>query len=172
MAPRPVAQRSRKNNFCCVTTRRCNCRLLRRLRRRLGTLTARPLRLGVLGFDRIILAPFGLPFGRLPAPDQTQAFRVLAVTLIPAPWRVLAPTPFAQADPRPGPSRTAATVWLMMTAAHGRVHSQGSARGGTRERSPRALIQNPIPGGRPPVYPSTPTRPTELNSEGNSFRNA
>ena len=61
MAPRPVAQRSRRKNFCCVTTRRRNFRLLRGLWRRGGTLTARPLGLGVLGFDRLVLTPLGLP---------------------------------------------------------------------------------------------------------------
>jgi hypothetical protein len=40
------------------------------LRRSCDPLTARPLGLGVLGFDRFILPPFRLPLRRLPAPDQ------------------------------------------------------------------------------------------------------
>jgi len=39
------------------------------LRRRYGTLTARSLGLGVLGFDSFILPPFRLSLGRLPASD-------------------------------------------------------------------------------------------------------
>ena len=65
------------------------------MRRRGGALTARPLGLGVLGFDGFILAPLGLPFGRLPATDRAQAFGVLAVTLVPAPWQILLATAFA-----------------------------------------------------------------------------
>ena len=42
------------------------------------------------GFDVVILATFGLPPRRLPATDLPQAFRLLAVALIPAPWPVLA----------------------------------------------------------------------------------
>jgi len=78
-----------------VTTRRRNLRRLRRLWRRGGTLTARTFGLGVLGFGRIILPSFGLPPRRLPAPDQTQAFGVLAVMLVPTPRLVLASTAFA-----------------------------------------------------------------------------
>jgi hypothetical protein len=127
MAPGPVAHRSRRKNFCCVTTRCRNFGLLRWLRRGGGALTARTLRLGMLGFGRIVLAPPGLPPRRLPAPDQTQAFGVLAVMLVPTPWLVLAPTAFTQADPRPRSSM--ATVWIIMTQAHGSAISQGTARG-------------------------------------------
>ena len=113
IAPWPVAQGVRQKNFCCVTTRRRNFGRLWWLRRRGGTLTARTLGLGVLGFDGIVLAPLGLPLGRLPAPDQPQAFGVLAVTLVPTPRLVLAPTALAQADPRPRSSRpdTLAAIW-------------------------------------------------------------
>jgi hypothetical protein len=127
MAPRPVAHGSRRRNFCCVTTRCLNLSRLWRLWRRSGALTARTFGLGVLGFDRIILAPFGLPLRRLPAPDQTQAFGVLAVMLVPTPWLVFASTAFAQADARPRSSAPA--VWLIMTMAHGSAFSQGTARG-------------------------------------------
>ena len=98
MAPWPVAQRSRRKNFCCVTTRRRNFRRLRWLRRRCGTLTAHAFGLGVLGFGRLVLAPLGLPLRRLPAPHQPQAFGILAVMLVPTPRLVLASTAFAQAD--------------------------------------------------------------------------
>jgi hypothetical protein len=36
----------------------------------------------MLSFGGIILSPFGLPLRHLPAPDQTQAFGILAVTLV------------------------------------------------------------------------------------------
>ena len=102
------------------------------MRRRGGALTARtmdPLGLGVLGFHGFILAPFGLPLGRLPATDLAQALGVLAITLVPAPWQVLLATAFAQADPDPRPSRTgtAAAIWTTITATHGSVISQGPA---------------------------------------------
>ena|SRR5580692_12489406 len=96
-----MTERIRQKNFCCVTTRRRNFGLRRRLWRSGGAPTARPLRLGVLSFDGVVLAPFGLPLGRLPAPHQAPAFGVLAVTLIPTPRRVLVLTAFAQANPRP-----------------------------------------------------------------------
>ena len=127
MAPWPVAHGSRRKNSCCVTTRRRNLRWLRRLWRRGGALTARTFGLGVLGFGRIILSSFGLPLRRLPAPDQTQAFGILAIMLVPTPRLVLASTAFAQADARPRSSAT--TVWLIMMTAHGSSFSQGTARG-------------------------------------------
>jgi hypothetical protein len=131
MAPRPVAQNRGQKNSCCVTTRRYNFWTLRCLRRGRGTLTARTFRLGVLRFGRIVLAPPGLPPRRLPAPHLPQAFGILAVTLIPTPRLVLAPTAFAQANPRPRSSRpgTAAALWINMAPAHGSVFSQGTARG-------------------------------------------
>ena len=134
MAPGPVAQRSRRKNFCCVTTRRRNFGLLRWLRRGGGALTARTLRLGMLGFGRVVLAPPGLPPRRLPAADQTQAFGVLAVTLVPTQRLVAAATAFAQADPRPRSSRTTtmAAGCLIMTTAHGSAFSQRVSPGGTR----------------------------------------
>ena len=55
MAPWPVAQGSRRNYFCCVTTRRRNLSRLRRLWRRGGALAARTFGLGVLGFGRLVL---------------------------------------------------------------------------------------------------------------------
>jgi hypothetical protein len=155
MASGPVAQRSRRKNFCCVTTRRRNFGHLRWLRRGGGTLTARTLCLGMLGFSRIVLAPLGLPPRRLPAPNQTQAFGVLAVTLVPTLRLVAAAAAFAQANPRPRSSRTATTaaVSLIMTAAHGSAFSQGSARG---ERAIVLLgrLSKREADGHTTVYPS------------------
>ena len=127
MTPRPMAHGSRRNNFCCVTTRRRILRDLRRLWRRCGALTARTFCLGMLGFDRLVLAPIGLPLRCLPAPEQAHAFGILAITLIPTARLVLASTAFAQADALPRSSATA--VWLIMTMAHGSAFSQGTARG-------------------------------------------
>jgi hypothetical protein len=151
IAPRPVTERDRQKNFCCVTTHRCKFWLRRRLRRSCAAPTARPLGLGVLGLDRFILAPPGLPPRRLPAPHQPQAFRVLAITLVPAPRLVLSSTSLAQTNPQSWSSRTSA-VWFMMMAAHGSLLSQGLARRECTERSLRALIENREAGSRPPVY--------------------
>jgi hypothetical protein len=132
MAPRSATQRRWQNNFCCVTTRRRNLRIVRGLWQRLGAATARTFGLGMLGFDRIFLTPFGLPPRRVPTPDHAQAFRVLAVTLVPTLWLVPAPAAFAQANSCPLSSRTgtSAAVWTIMTGAHGSVvTSQGIARG-------------------------------------------
>ena len=127
VAPRPVAQRPREKNFCCVTTRRRSSRFFQGLWHRLGVLAARPLRLGVLAFGRIILASFGLPPRRLPAPHQAQAGGVLAVALVPPPRLKAAATAFTQA--KASPQSSAAAVWLMLTVAHGSDLSQGTARG-------------------------------------------
>jgi hypothetical protein len=78
--------------ICCVTTRRCNLVALGGLWRRWDALTARTFGLGMLGFDGIVLASPRLPPRRLPAPHQTQAFSILAVTLVPTPRLILAPT--------------------------------------------------------------------------------
>ena len=101
------------------------------MRRRGGTLTARPLGLGVLSFDSFILAPLGLPLGCLPAPNLPQAVGVLAVMLVPTPRQVLLPTALAQANPDPRSSRpdTLAAIWTTMTTTHGSLFSQGTAWG-------------------------------------------
>ena len=169
MAPRPVAHGSRQNNFCCVTTCRCNCGGLRCLRRTADALTAHTLCLSVLGFGGVVLAASGLPPRRLPATDQPPAFAVLAVTLVPTPRLVRAATAFAQADPRPRSSRTgtAAVLGITMTTAHGSAISQGTARG---ERTIVLLgaEQNRQADGRSPVY--TPGK--EADREGNGLRKA
>ena len=143
MAPRPVAQGSRQNNFCCVTTRRRNLGVVRCLRRRWDTLTARTLRLRMLGFGGVVLTPSRLPPRRLPATHLTPAFGGLAVTLIPTPRLVLMPTAFAQADPPPRASRTgtAAVLCISMTAAHGSLDLPRDSPRGTCYRSPRALVK-------------------------------
>lgn len=82
-----------------MTTRRRNLWLMSSLGRRLGPLAARAFGLGVLGFDRGSLATLGLPTRCLPAPDLPQAFRFLAVALIPTTRLVLAAATFAQANP-------------------------------------------------------------------------
>ena len=71
-----------KKRFCCVTTLGLNLWVLNGLRRKLGTLTAFLLCLGVPGSDEVVLAEFGLPPRRLPAADLPQAFRLLAIALI------------------------------------------------------------------------------------------
>ena len=117
--------------FCCVTTRGRNFRVLNGLGRGLGAVTALLLSLGMLGFDAGVLATFGLAASRLPALDLLLAFRILAVALVPRPRLIRASAPFAQADPRPRPARSSGTMgrWLTVASAHGRLVSQGKARG-------------------------------------------
>src|SRR4029077_19138477 len=80
-------------------------------------------------FDGIVLTPLGLPLRRLPAADLPQTFRVLAVTLVPTPWLVPAPTALAQAHPSPQSSRTGRALGSKMARFHGSANSQGTARG-------------------------------------------
>jgi hypothetical protein len=122
------------------------------------------LSLGVLDFGRFILPPPGLPLRRLPATNLAQAFRILAVALIPAPRPVLLSTPLAQANPRP--RSAAATIWLIMTLAHGSRFPKGQP-GGTCYRSPRALFKI----GNPTVVPIY-TSGQEPDSEENGLRKA
>ena len=120
-----------KKNFCCVTTRRCNLCLLRRLRRGFGSLAARALSCGVLGLHLGVLPASGLSPRCLPTADFTLAFGIPAVALVPAPRLVLVPAPFAQAEPRAWSSYsgTTAVLWFTVVTAHGSVISQGIARG-------------------------------------------
>jgi hypothetical protein len=71
-----------KKKFICVTTRGRNFRIFIGLRHNFGLLTALLLGLGVLGFDALVSATFGLSPSRLPAADLPQAFWLLAITLI------------------------------------------------------------------------------------------
>jgi hypothetical protein len=120
-----------KKNCCCVTTRRRNFRSLGWLGRRRGLLAAHTFRRGVLGSGCFLQASSGLSPCLLPATHLPQAVGVLAVTLVPASWQVLAAAALAKTDPCPWSSRTgmAPALGLMMTAAHGSVFSQGIARG-------------------------------------------
>jgi hypothetical protein len=139
-----------KKIFCCVTTRRRILRILRRLRRGFDALAVRALRLGVLRFDGGVQAASGLSLGCLPTPDLPPAFRILAVTLVPAPRLVLLSAAFAQADPRSGTARagTARALWFMVGGTHGSVLSQGTAREERATVLPERLSKS---GTRPPV---------------------
>jgi hypothetical protein len=123
--------RERKKKFCRVTTCRRNFWCWNGLGRGLGPLTARSFRLGMLGFDRGGLATFGLPLCRQPAVELPPAFRILAVALVPALRLVLATAPFAQASARAraASSGVRAVLFRTLTGAHGRLVSQGKARG-------------------------------------------
>jgi len=102
-----------------------------RLGRGLGLLPARSLRSGVLGFDVVILATCSLPLCRQPAADFSQAFRVLAVSLVPAPRLVLASAIFVQtgARARAALSGLGTALYFNVVVAHGRSISQRQARG-------------------------------------------
>jgi hypothetical protein len=146
----------RKKSFgcpICVTTRRRNFWLLINLRRELRLLAARFLFLGVPGFGNGILAMLGLAPGRLPAVDQPLTFRLLAVTLVPAPGQVLTPAIFAQATPRTRTARSGLRTAFSLTlvGAHGRNCSQGKSSGRMCQHSLRAL-SNHKPHGCLPVY--------------------
>jgi len=169
IATRPVAQGSRQQNVCCVTTRRRNFDWTGSWRRRSGTLPARTLRLGVPGFDRFVQASLGLPPGRLPAADLAQAFGVLAVALVPSPRLVLPCAAFAQAQPRAWSSRscTARALRFNVEGAHGSYFSQGTARGERITVLPGRLFKSKT-DRRLPVYP----RQNEEDKEGNSLRKA
>jgi hypothetical protein len=116
---------------CCVTTRRRNLGLLSRLRRELYPLTVRALSLSMPGFYRFVLAMPGLPSGRLPAANLPLALGILTVALVPAPWVILPPAPFAKADPgaRPARSGLRSRFSLNVMGAHGRISSQGKSSG-------------------------------------------
>jgi hypothetical protein len=148
---------------CCVTTRGRNFRVLNGLGRNFrvlnglgrdfGSLPALLLGLGMLGFDADVLTTFGLAASRLPAVDLTQAFRVLAIALVPAPRQVLASASFAQADPRARSPRSGQTAVALRTVkgAHGSGNSQGKSSGRMHEHSLRALSKLETSAGFP-VY--------------------
>ena len=130
-----------KKSLSCVTTRRRKLWVLNGLRRGLHSLAARFLVLGVLGFDVGVLATFGLPPRRLPAADLPQAFRILTVALVVTPRLVLAPAPFAQADPRArsAPSGPTAAFSRNVAGAHGRLDLPRESSGRMCYHSPRAI---------------------------------
>jgi hypothetical protein len=120
-----------KKTFCCVTTRRRNLWTLSDLGCGLGLLTAHSLCLGVLDLGGGFLAVFRLPLRRLPAVDLSQAFRILAVSLVPAPRLVFASTSFAQAYPPAwsAPAGQTAALCFNVRDAHGSCNSQGKSSG-------------------------------------------
>jgi hypothetical protein len=133
-----------KKSFCCVrcvTMRRCKFMSLIRLGRGLGLLPARALRSGVLGFDVVILATCSLPLCRQPAADFSQAFRVLAVSLVPAPRLVLASAIFVQtgACARAALSGLGTALYFNVVVAHGRFDLPTASPGRMCHHSPRAL---------------------------------
>ena len=138
---------------CCVTTRGRNFRVLNGLGRDFGSLPALLLGLGMLGFDADVLTTFGLAASRLPAADLTQAFRVLAIALVPASRLVLVSASFAQAGPTAwsAPSGQTAVALRTVKGAHGSGNSQGKSSGRMHEHSLRAHSKLETSAGFP-VY--------------------
>jgi len=132
--------REGKKSLCCVTTLRRDLGILNGVRRGFDPLAALFLGLGVLGFDPGGLAMLGLPPCRLPLADQPEAFRVLAVALVPGPRPVHAATPFAQAPPqtRSAPSGRTAPFSRTLTSAHGRCLLPRESPGRMLSSPPRA----------------------------------
>ncbi len=123
--------REEKKRLCCVTTRRRKHRYPASLGRGFGSQAARMLSLSMLGFDRRVSAAFGLTPRRLPLADQPQAYRVLAVALVPTSRLVLTSASFAQARPpaRSAPSGRTAVLSRTLASAHGRCYSHGKSSG-------------------------------------------
>ena len=145
--------RGEKKIFCCVTTRRRNFGIFHGLGCDFSSPPALLFGLGMLCFDASVPTTLSLAASRLPAADLPQAFRVLAVALVPAPRLVLASASFAQADPRarsPRSGQTAVSV-SNLKGAHGSGNSQGKARGECWSHSPRALSKLEQ-DAYPPVY--------------------
>ena len=136
-----VRIRGAEKNFCRVTTRGSNLRILNGFGRDFGSLPALLLGLGKLHIDVSVLATFSLAASRLPATDLTQAFRVLAIALVPAPRLVFAFASFTQAGPTAWSAPPGRTAMLSRTlaSAHGRCHSPGKSSGRMLRHSPRAL---------------------------------
>src|SRR5271168_3855664 len=97
----------------------------------------------MLGLDAGIPTTFSLAASRVPAADLPQAFRVLAVELVPASWLVLASASFAKASPRTRSPRSGQTAVSVSTVegAHGSCNSQGKSSGRMLPHSPRALLK-------------------------------
>ena len=149
--------------FCCVTTPGATSGFSMAL----GATLARSrllLGLGMLGFDADVLATFSLAARRLPAADFTQAFRVLAIALVPAPRQVLASASFAQADPRARLPRSGQTAAALRTVkgAHGSGRSQGKSSGRMRSHSLRALSKLEL-NAHLPVYRLVENETVEIN---------
>jgi hypothetical protein len=123
-----------KKNFICVTMRRRNLGVLNGLGHNFSLLTALLLCLGVLGSDIVILATFGLAPRRLPAMNQPEALRVLAVALYAGSRPVLATATLAQATSWawPAPSGQTALSSRNVASAHGRCLLPRDSSGGVR----------------------------------------
>jgi hypothetical protein len=123
--------RGEEKTFCCVTTRGRNFGIFNGLWCDFGAPPALLFGLGMLGFDAIVPTVFSLAASRLPASDMPQAFRGLAVALVPASWLVLASASLAKASPRARSPRSGQTTVSVRTveSAHGSGNSQGKARG-------------------------------------------
>jgi hypothetical protein len=159
-----IAQRCRRENFCCVTTRGLKGRRLGSLWQGLEIQTACFLRLGVLSFDGLMLSSFGLSSGGEPASDETEAFGILAIELVPASGSIFSSAAFAQAGAKPRSSAPGSALWFMMRMAHGSVSPKGQPGGNARTFS-SGVIQN-----KPPrkAYGNE----GEPNKEGNGLRKA
>jgi hypothetical protein len=107
-----------------VTTRRRNFRVLNGLERDFGLLPALPLGLGMLGLDAVVLATLRLAAGRLPAADLPQAFRGLAVALVPTSRVVLAIALFVDAGSLARAARSGfeTAFFFNVVVAHGRFN--------------------------------------------------
>ncbi|MGO9599278.1 MAG: hypothetical protein ACLP7Q_14920 [Isosphaeraceae bacterium] len=105
-----------------MTTRGRKFRFLNILRHGLGLLTARFLCLGVLGFGGIGLPTFSLSPRCQPAVNLSQAFRVLAVALVPTSRVVLATALFIDAGSlaRTARSGFGTAFFFNVVVAHGR----------------------------------------------------
>jgi hypothetical protein len=149
-----------KKSFCCVTMRRRKFMSWIRLGRGLGLLTALSLRSGVLGLDIVILATFSLPLRRQPAADFSQAFRVLAVPLVPTPRLVHAPAIFVQAGPRTRAalSGLGAVLSFNVVVAHGSFALPRESPGRMRQTFSSGAIKSRTKRLRTSLRPSERTR--------------
>jgi len=91
------SQSGSEKKIICVTMRRRNLGVRNGLGRKFSSSTALLLILSVPGFDIGILAPLSLAPRRLPAVNQPEALRVLAVALHAGSRPVLATATLAQA---------------------------------------------------------------------------
>jgi hypothetical protein len=151
-----------------VTTRGLNFGVVNGLGRGLVTLPTLLFGLGMLCPDALIPTAFSLTASRHPASDLPQAFRVLAVALVPASWLVLAAASFAKASPRTRSPRSGQTAVSVSTVegAHGSCNSQGKSSGRMLPHSPRALPKLEQ-DAYPPVY-----RPLENKTERQTVSSA
>jgi hypothetical protein len=131
----------RQKKICCVTTRWRNLWALSDLWCGLGPLAALFLCLRVLDFGFGVVATLRLTLRRLPAVDLSQAFRILAVPLVPTPRLVLTSARFVQAGPRAGAARSGLGTGLCLNVvvAHGRFDLPRESSGRMCHHSPRAL---------------------------------